>query len=116
MLIMLGAVVPELGVRRERGLAALAGGALATDEVMRRVEAGVPFRRAYREVARAVKAGEIFPPPSTRALIARRSSTGGVGNLDLTDPARRLRTRQRWAERESKRFDRAMARLAGRRR
>ena len=41
-------------VDRARGAAALDGGALATDEVMRRVEAGRPFRLAYREVAAAL--------------------------------------------------------------
>ncbi len=116
MLTMMAAVVPALGVRRDRGRAALAGGALATDEVMWRVEAGVPFRQAYREVAAAVKAGVRFPEPPTRALIARRSSTGGVGNLDLLVPRRRLRVTRRWAERARARFDRAMARLGGRRR
>ena len=35
-------------------------GALATDEVMRRVEAGRPFRVAYREVAAALRRGEMF--------------------------------------------------------
>jgi argininosuccinate lyase len=116
MLAMLAVVVPELGVRRDRGRAALAGGALATDEVMRRVESGVPFRRAYREVAAAIKAGENFPEPSGPALIARRSSTGGLGNLDLAAPRRRLRAVESWRRREQLRFDRAMARLAGRRR
>jgi argininosuccinate lyase len=114
MLAMLAAVVPALGVRRDRGRAALAGGALATDEVMRRVESGVPFRRAYREVAAAIKAGETFPEPASSALIARRSSTGGVGNLDLAAPRRRLRALEAWRRGERLRFDRAMARLAGR--
>ena len=52
--------LPKLGVDPKRCEAALAGGALATDEVMRRVEAGRPFRTAYREVAAALKDGESF--------------------------------------------------------
>src|SRR5215207_2116400 len=73
--------LPKLGVDPKRCQAALAGGALATDEVMRRVEAGRPFRTAYHEVASAVGHGESFEPPSPKEIIARRSSTGGLGNL-----------------------------------
>jgi argininosuccinate lyase len=51
MLAMVAAALPRLGVDRARAAAALAGGALATDEVMRRVETGEPFRSAYRAVA-----------------------------------------------------------------
>ena len=50
---------------------------------MRRVEAGRPFRLAYREVATALEAGERFPAPGKAALLARRRSTGGLGNLGL---------------------------------
>src|SRR6185436_12996644 len=42
LLGLLGLVVPRLAVDRARGAAALAGGTVATDEVMRRVELGVP--------------------------------------------------------------------------
>ncbi len=110
---MVALVVPRLGVDRARGLAALEGGALATDEVMRRVEQGVAFRRAYREVAAGVTRGERFATPSPARLIARRGSTGGVGRLELGAAWRRWRAVERWCERERARFDRAMARLAG---
>ena len=115
MLAMMTVVVPALEVNKARGLAGLAGGALATDEVMRRVELGVPFRRAYREVAAALKRGESFAAPRPAALLARRLSTGGVGNLDLGDARRRLAAEERTGRLERRRFDRAMSRLAGRR-
>jgi argininosuccinate lyase len=115
MLRMMALAVPALTVRRDRGLAALEGGALATDEVMRRVEEGVPFRRAYRDVAAALKRGERFPMPSPALLLARRRSTGGIGNLDLGAPRARLTALGRWSRRERAAFARAMARLAGRR-
>ena len=57
-----------------RCAAALAGGALATDEVMRRVEAGEPFRRAYREVAAALKRGRALP-----GAVAAADSSRGAG-------------------------------------
>jgi argininosuccinate lyase len=114
MLGMMAAATPRLGVDAARGSAALAGGALATDEVMRRVEAGEPFRAAYRAVAAGIKEGDGFPAPSAGAIMARRSSTGGVGNLGLAGLRARSRAAGRWAGRERRRFDAAMARLAGR--
>jgi argininosuccinate lyase len=116
MLGIMGLVLPRLGVDRAKAAAALGGGALATDEVMRRVETGVPFRRAYREVAAALQRGERFPEPKPARLIARRNSTGGIGRLELDRTWRRWRAMERWCERERNRFDRAMSRLAGPRR
>ncbi|HET8625188.1 MAG TPA: lyase family protein [Gemmatimonadales bacterium] len=113
LLGMLAYAVAGLQVDRARSAAALDGGALATDEVMRRVEAGRAFRRAYREVAAALEAGERFPAPSKSALLARRRSTGGLGNLGLPASAARLRAARRWGERQRTRFDRAMRVLAG---
>lgn len=113
---MLALAIPDLEVNREAGLDALAGGAVATDEVMRRVELGVPFRRAYRDVAAALKRGETFPTPSVTRLIARRRSTGGLGRLDLRAAWRRWERCRRWNERERTRFHRAMDRLRGTRR
>ncbi|HEU4700412.1 MAG TPA: lyase family protein [Gemmatimonadales bacterium] len=113
MLGMMAVAVPRLGVDRARAAAALAGGALATDEVMRRVEAGVPFRRAYREVAEGVKRGETFPAPGAAELVARRRSTGGLGRLGLDAVRARITACRRWSAAERRRFDGAMRRLAG---
>lgn len=113
MLAMMTRAVPQLGVDRRRAAAALAGGALATDEVMRRVEAGRAFRLAYRDVAETVRRGEALPAPSRAALVARRRATGNLGNLGLPAVRARLRRAGRWAARERRRFDGAMARLAG---
>lgn len=114
MLPVLAIAIPQLEVDRATGLGALAGGALATDEVMRRVDAGVPFRRAYREVAAALRRGESFPAPSARAVMARRRSAGGVGRLGLQKAWRRFERAARWSDREIRRFHAAMDRLVGR--
>jgi argininosuccinate lyase len=105
--------LPKLGVDSGRCQAALSGGALATDEVMRRVEAGRPFRSAYREVATALKQGESFVPPPHDQIIARRGSAGGLGNLGLPELKKRIRHSRSWNARERKRFERAMTKLAG---
>ncbi|HEX5387436.1 MAG TPA: lyase family protein [Gemmatimonadales bacterium] len=114
MLDMMALALPRVGVDRARAAAALDGGALATDEVMRRVEAGRPFRAAYREVKAALARGEEFAAPPARRLIARRRSSGGLGNLALPAVRARLRRARAWGARERRKFDAAMARLAGR--
>lgn len=116
MLAMLTTAIPRLGVAAERAHAALSREVYATDEAMRRVRAGMPFRRAYREVAAALARGEAFPAPSAREVQQARSSRGGMGNIDL--PALRSRRHEltRWNARERKRHERAMLRLAGDRR
>ena len=113
MLAVVAHAVPLLAVDRARCAAALDGGALATDEVMRRVELGQPFRIAYREVAAALQAGERFPTPSPGRIVARRSSTGGLGNLGLGLVRSRIRRARGWQARERRRFETAMRRLAG---
>ena len=110
---MVSLVVPRLQVDRARGLAALDGGTLATDQVMARVERGEPFRRAYRAVAAALRRGEPVPVPPPARILARRGSTGGLGRLELGRAWRRWNAAERWCERERDRFTRAMARLAG---
>jgi argininosuccinate lyase len=114
MLAIIASALPQLGVDHARCAAALQGGALATDEVMRRVEAGQAFRTAYRDVSAELIGGARFPAPSARALVSRRRSTGGLGNLGLGLARGRLRRAAAWQRRERRRFDGAMARLAGR--
>jgi argininosuccinate lyase len=114
MLQVIAEAVPRLGVNRERCAQALAGGSLATDEVMQRVEAGRPFRLAYRDVAAALARGESFEIPSPSRIISRRKTTGGLGDLGLTQARSRLRKRRTWGARERLRFDRALRNLTGR--
>ncbi len=114
MLAMVGATIPRLGVDAARARAALRNEVFATDEAMRQVRAGVPFRRAYREVAAGVKRGDRVPEPSTAELLAARRSTGNLGNLPLVALAKRCSAQRRWNVRERRRFDAAMGRLAGR--
>jgi hypothetical protein len=101
-------------VDRARGRAALTGDILATDEALRRARAGQPFREAYRDVSRALKAGVRMPSIADRDLLRARSSAGGAGNLGLGVARRRVSGARRWWRTERRRFDDAMLRLAGR--
>ncbi len=111
MLSMLNAVLPHLGVDAARGFAALRNEIFATDEAMRRVRAGTPFRLAYRDVAAAIKRGDPMPVASAATLAAARTSTGAMGNLPLGAIAQRLRRASRWRVSEQQKFDRSLARL-----
>ena len=113
MLAMLTRAVPQLEVNRARAAAALAGDPLVTDEVLRRVEAGEPFRAAYRAVAAEHKEGVKFPTPSTASIVRRRRSVGGIGALGLPAVRTRLKARRSWSAGVRRRFERALARLAG---
>jgi argininosuccinate lyase len=115
-LSMMAHAMPRLAVDRPRATVALAGGPLAADEVMRRVEAGRAFRLAYRDVADVLRAREALPTPSRAALAARRRAPGNLGNLDLPAVRRRIGRARRWGAGQRRRFDAAMARLAGPRR
>ena len=115
MLRALAAAVPRLTVDRAAAFAALTPEILSTDEVMRRVERGVPFRLAYRQVAEALRRGESFPASTAREILARRKSTGGLGNLGLGTLRRRLARSRRWASAERRAWSRTAARLSGRR-
>lgn len=113
MLRMTAYALPRLTVDAERGLAALDAGTLSTDEALRRAEAGVPFRTAYREVAAAIARGDTFVLPAPSEILRRRVSTGGLGNLGLPSLLKRLARERRWARTLRARFDTAMSRLAG---
>ena len=113
MLVMLTSAVPRLRVNRARGTALLSGDALATDEVMRRVETGEPFRTAYRDVAAGLAKGKRFPGPGNPELLRRRGSPGSLGNLDLGVVRARLAARRRWSAAVGRRYRAALTRLAG---
>ena len=102
-------------VAADRAWSAMTGDVLATDEVMRRVMSGVPFRKAYREVAAAVKRGETMPAMSASAIIAARTSAGAMGNLPIASLRRRASRELRWGRALRRRFDATLARLVRRR-
>lgn len=113
MLQMTAAVLPRLAVDRTRSLDGLDAGTMSTDEVLRRTEAGVPFRTAYREVAAAIARGERIARPTPREILRRRRSTGGLGNLGLSSLRGRLARERLWLRAARARFEAAMSRLAG---
>ena len=87
-------------------------------------EGGESFRGAYRAVSAAVKRGEdvsIIVPSETPTskklhdtILKQRTSTGGLGNLQLGALRDRSRTARRWNAAQRRRFSAAMAKLAGR--
>ncbi len=83
--------LPALEVDREACEGAVGGAILATDEALRRVREGTPFRRAYREVAEIVKEGGEIPSLSPREILEARKYPGGAGAPCLEELDRGLR-------------------------
>jgi argininosuccinate lyase len=111
MLAMLATAIPRLGVDAARARAALRNEVFATDALMARVRDGEPFRRAYRDVSASVKRGDRVAEPTNAAMLASRTSSGGLGNLPLAALQRRRKGAVRWNAREQRRFDVAIDRL-----
>lgn len=111
MLAMLTTAIPRLKLRPDLGAARLCGEVLATDEVMRRVRSGEPFRRAYREVSAAVKRGEPLPDLTPAALSKARQSSGNIGNPGTAALQDRGKISRMWNGRERRAFERAIGRL-----
>lgn len=115
MAVMMAAALPLIEVDRERCAAALAGGVLAADDAYRRVRLGIPFRRAYRQVAAEIARGTFVPTFSPAEILRARRHTGGAGSLGLGELRRRIaRTRRLWLSRRRS-FARALDRLTRRR-
>ena len=116
MLDMMAVAVPALGIDEARCQQAVRDGVLCTDEVLRRSEAGTPFRRAYKEVAQELQAGLSLPPPTTveaqAQLLQRRTSTGSAGNLALHVLHARLQVCRQQAQAQRARFSAAMTALS----
>lgn len=104
--------IPKLGVDKVRCLSALSGNLLVTDEVIRRVESGEPFRTAYRSVADELKRDALHIPQADPAdLIRRRRSTGSIGNLGLPKLRSRLHKCLRSIEPPKRHFQAAIEAL-----
>ena len=109
---ILALAVPQLVVDAARCQAAVSGGLLVTDEVIRRVETGQPFRSAYRQVADELKRDSLALPPVTPSeLMRRRRSTGGLGNLGLPRLRARLERCRRHGEKQRAAFAAALQAL-----
>jgi argininosuccinate lyase len=116
MLGMIASAVPRLLVDRVRGKRALSGDILATDEVFRRMTEGVPFRSAYRAVAAEVKRGAKMPDLTPAQIVAARKAVGGMGDLALGAARRRIGAARRWNGKARRKWEGALATLAGERR
>lgn len=80
VLTAMNALIPGVSFNPERTHAALSADLFATEEALRLVVAGVPFREAYREAAAHV--GQLSVPP-TEDVISRYATPGTLGDLRL---------------------------------
>lgn len=113
MLGMMESAIPRLMVDRVRGARALTGDILATDEVFRRMTMGIPFRTAYRGVSAELKQGVKMPDLTPAEIVAGRKVVGGMGNLAIAEARKRLSAGRRWNGKMRRRWEGALAELAG---
>ncbi len=100
MLMAVSKAVPALEVDRAACEGAVRGEILATDEALRRVREGTPFREAYRQVAEIVKSGGEIPSISPREILEQRNYPGGAGDPGLEGLAESL---EAWRSRTAQR-------------
>jgi argininosuccinate lyase len=113
MLAMTTTAVPRLEVDEARAAQAMTSELYATDEVMKRVRRGEPFRAAYREVAARVKQGKPVAKIEADELLRARKSEGGLGNLGFEVITSRLREREQWQKTTGAGFQKALKKLEG---
>jgi argininosuccinate lyase len=101
----------KLEVCEDRLLAAFTPEVFATDEALRLVAEGMPFRDAYRQVAQSL---DQLSGADPRESIAKREHAGGPGNLrlDLADDV--MKSLRGFVEERRGAFERARGALLGR--
>ena len=102
--------ISKLTVNEMRLRTAFAPEIFATDRAFELVAGGMSFRDAYKEVGRTLESLGSRDPEGT---IAKRTSTGSVGNLNLGVPRAKAAEHVGWLEREEKQKRAKIARLAG---
>ncbi|MDE2461971.1 MAG: argininosuccinate lyase, partial [Gammaproteobacteria bacterium] len=85
-------LVPTLQVDAKRAAAACTDELYATHEAYRRVQQGVPFREAYKQIAQQIQSGNF--KPDRAALPA--THLGGAGNLGLEFIEAEVNKSQQW--------------------
>ena len=113
MLAVVARTAGSVTANHERLSGSFSAELLATDEVFKRVQAGLTFRDAYREVAADLESlsAEGVDPGE---VLARRTSTGTPGNLDLQTVRTEIATRRAQNDAQRVRVHTAVASLVGR--
>jgi argininosuccinate lyase len=94
----------KMTVNEERCVAAFSPEVFATDRALELVREGVPFRDAYRRVAKELdKLAERDPREAIRA----RTHQGSTGNLGLDIARGRLDGHRKWAQSERRKAEKA---------
>jgi len=100
--------IAGLEVDRERCIASFSREVFATDRVMDLVRQGVPFRDAYRQVAKELDSTPMEDPVEN---IRKKTHVGATGNLRLDLAAERLDRVREWTGSARRIWEEAIARL-----
>lgn len=105
---VLSLTVKKLKVNKKRCLEAFTPEVFATDEALRMVSEGVPFRDAYRKVAENI--GKLRAQDPVKNIKSKRHA-GATGNLGLAKAKSRLKKARSLVSKEKKKTTNAYRRL-----
>lgn len=100
--------INELKVNKENCKKALSADIFATDYALDLVKKGVPFRDAYRDVAKHLKELKAINPDKN---VCSKKHAGATGNLRLNLSQAEITKQENWLKQEKNRFDRIIKKL-----
>lgn len=100
--------VNELHVNKENCKKALSTDIFATDYALDLVKKGMPFRDAYRDVAKHLNKLKAIDPDKN---IKSKKHAGATGNLRLNISAAEISKNEKWLNTEKNNFDKAISNL-----
>ena len=95
-------VVSKLKVNKENLKRAFTPEIFATDEAYKLVKKGIPFREAYRQVAKNIHGLKSLDPDKS---ISSRKHLGAAGNLGLEKIEKKMKAEWKILSKEKKQFD-----------
>lgn len=104
-------VIFRLKVNKENLRKAFTPEIFATDEAYKLVKKGMPFRDAYRQVAKDINRLKSLTPGK---IISSRRHIGAAGNLGLGKVGKRMREELKILKREKEKFEERKKELTGR--
>jgi argininosuccinate lyase len=100
--------VNGLEVNKENCVKALSPDIFATDYALDLVKKGMPFRDAYRDVAKHIKELKAIDPNKN---ILEKNHVGATGNLRLSLSKKELEKQNTWIKNEQNNFDKIQGKL-----
>jgi len=103
---IMGLVLSKIVVNKDKCKMAMSVELYATDHVYELVKKGIPFRDAYKKIAKDINKFEF-----SRKAFPLRMHTGAAGNLGLNDIKKRTEEAREFVSEEKENFSSALSKL-----